>query len=141
MCMLSPVSPPASSEEGLGHVHAPSKEEMEPDMSTAMLDDPIVGVEVVLSDHNGAGARPARPLPSPKQMSPAQRAIHDLTHLPFDEGCEICRATRGLNAQHLASNEHMRTIPLLVADYCFLRWSVSSVTRTVLVMRLYPYKV
>ena len=59
--MMTPVSPPTSADVGMGHAHAPSQEEMEVDMSTVMLDDPIVGVEVVLSDHSGAGARPARP--------------------------------------------------------------------------------
>ena len=88
--MMCPVSPiPDSNETGTGHANPPSQEEMDVDMSQAMLDDPIVGVEVVLEDHNGPGARQARPLPSPKSMSPAQRAIHDLTHLPFDEGCDI----------------------------------------------------
>ena len=78
---------------------------------------------------------------SPKTLNPAQREIHDLAHLPFDEGCEICRLTRGLNAQHGPTLEHMRTIPLLVADDCFLRWSSNPTLRTVWVMRLYPYKI
>ena len=108
------------------------------DLREAMLDQPIVGVEVVFDEQHGAGARPARPLPTPKPMSPAQRELHDLTHQPYDDGCEICRATRGLNATHATSSEHLRTIPLLVADYCFLRGSNGTTFRTVLVMRLYP---
>ena len=119
-----------------GDDQQPPEEEEEVDLSKALLNDPIVGVEVVVSDHHGPGARKARPLPTPRRMSPAQREQHDLNHLPFDEGCEICVATRGLNAQHRASSEHMRVIPLLVADYCFLRWSKSTMLRTVLVMRL-----
>ena len=45
----------------------------------AMLDDPIVGVEHVLFDEHGAGARKPNPLPVPKPMSAAEKEIHDLT--------------------------------------------------------------
>ena len=143
LCVMCPVSPqPNSAELGEGGASQQSEEEEEEevDLSKAMLSDPIVGVEVVVNDHRGTGARRATPLPTPKRLSPAQQALHNLTHLPFDEGCVICRATRGLNAQHRISLEHLRTIPLLVADYCFLRWSMGTTLRTVLVMRLYPYK-
>lgn len=109
------------------------------DFSKAMLDDPIVGVEVI-SDEQGPGARRARPLPVPKPMSPTEREIHDLTHLPMDLRCEICRLTRGLNAQHRATSEETRVIPLLVADYCFVKYNNSPALRTILVMRLYPYR-
>lgn len=37
----------------------------------------------------------------------------------MDDRCDICRATRGLNAQHRAAHEDKRVIPLLVAEYCF----------------------
>ena len=133
--MLSPVSPspPTSKDEVGGHQE---EQEEEPDLSKAMLDDPIVGVEAVVHDQHGPGARKARPLPTPKPMSAAQKEIHDLTHLPFDEGCDLCRLTRGLNALHRLTQEAMRTIPLRVADSCYLRWSNSAVLRTVLVMRL-----
>ena len=57
----------------------------------AMLSDPIVGMEkVTWEDGRGPAAIAARPLPSPKPMSDAQRRIHDLTHLPYDPGCPIC---------------------------------------------------
>ena len=69
-------------------------------------------------------------------MSPAAREIHDLTHLPFDEDCDICLSTRGLNAPHRALSEHSRVIPLLVADYCFVKFSYSATLRTILAMRL-----
>ena len=40
--MISPVSPPpASNEMGRGDDDPPSKEEMDVDMSQAMLDDPV----------------------------------------------------------------------------------------------------
>ena len=115
----------------------PSQEKTYVDFSEAMLGESIGGVEVAFDQH-GTGARPACPLPVPKTMSPAQRELRDPTHQPHDDGCEICRATRGLNAKHVTSSERMRVIPLLVADYCFLRWSISTVMRTVLVMRVFP---
>ena len=70
--MLSPVSPPPdSSEEGKGSaVQQPREEDEDVDISQAMLDDPIVGVEVVISDHRGPGARTAHPRPTPKMMTP-----------------------------------------------------------------------
>ena len=57
------------------------------DPTMAMAGEPIVGVErVVYDESTGPGALAARPLASPKSMSAAQRAIHDLTHLPYDPG-------------------------------------------------------
>ena len=64
------------------------EEEVDPKM--AMMGDPIVGVDrVVYDESTGHGALAARPLTSPKCMSATQRAIHDLTHLPYDPGCEV----------------------------------------------------
>ena len=61
VCMLCPVSPqPASAEIGEGHCGQPVQEEEEVELSKALLNDPIVGVEVVISDHRGPGARGAR---------------------------------------------------------------------------------
>ena len=140
--MIHPVRPPSSSHEAGEGMHHQNAEEEEPevDLKDALLDDPIVGVEAVTWDEHGAGARQARPLPTPKAMSKAQKEIHDLTHLPFDEGCEICQATRGLNSQHRLVLEQSRVIPLLVADYCFVRFANSTTIRTIRVMRLYPYR-
>ena len=94
------------------------------DLKDALFDDPIIGVEHVLLDENGLGARRANPLASPKPMSPAEKAVHDLTHLPFHPGCPICRATRTPNAQHRGTHEHLRVIPLL----SLLSFSCSSIT-------------
>ena len=49
------------------------------DPRMAVMGEPIVGVDkVVYDDSTGHGALAARPLSSPKTMSAAQRAIHDL---------------------------------------------------------------
>ena len=149
ICMLSSssVSPslPTAPAPGRDEDHQHSKplqeeEEEEVDMKLALLDEPIVGVEQVLHDANGPGALKPRALPSPKPMTAIQKAIHDLSHLPHDPACPICAAGRGLNLPHQVSNEHLRIIPLLVADYCFITFAGDSSLQTVLVMRLYPYR-
>ena len=106
-----------------------------------MLDDPIVGIDkVTFDDQHGPGALRPRPLPVPKPMTAAEKEEHDLNHLPFDKRCEICQATRGVNAHHRSVAEQLRVIPLLVADYCFLRFAGFDLMRTVLVLRPYPYR-
>ena len=139
MCPVSPMPPSSSSGGGAADQTADSEEEI--DFSQAMLDDPIVGIEQVTLTELGPGARKPNPLPVPKPMTQAEKEEHDLTHLPFDKRCEICQATRGLNAQHRMVVENHRVIPLLVADYCFLRFAGTTLLRAVLVMRLYPYRI
>ena len=141
----NPVSPPAatSSSGGGGFELGPAvvaDEDEEVDMKRACLSEPIVGHHPVALDENGPGALEPRPLPSPRSMTPAQRALHNLTHLPFGSGCPLCVSTRSANLPHLSAHEHLRVIPLLVADYCFMRISGDKDLQTVLVMRLYPYK-
>ena len=54
-------------------------DEEEADPKMAMLGEPIIGVErVVYDDKTGPGAIPAKPLPTPKSMSSAQRAVHEV---------------------------------------------------------------
>ena len=111
------------------------------DGKMAMPSDPIVGVDrVVFDDATGPGALPAKPLPSPKGMSALQRATHDLTHLPYDPSCEICVSCRRPNSHHRTISASERSIPLLVGDYAFPKHSDDVDTLTVLVVRVYPYK-
>ena len=121
---------------GIGH------DEDTADGKMAMAKDPIVGVErVVFDDATGSGALPAKPLPSPKGMSAFQRAIHDLTHLPYDPSCEICVSCRRPNSHHKLVSDAERLVPLLVGDYAFPKHSDELDTLTVLVVRVYPYKI
>ena len=54
------------------------------DPKMAMMGDPIVGMErVTYDDTTGSGALSAQPLTAPKSMTALQRAVHDLTHLPY----------------------------------------------------------
>ena len=67
-----------------------TEEDESVDPALAMMNEPIIGVDrVVYDDVTGPGAIPANPLPTPKTMTALQRSIHDLTHLPYDPGCEI----------------------------------------------------
>ena len=108
----------------------------------AMMDEPIIGMENdTWEDGKGSGALSARPLPSPKTMSDAQRRIHDITHLPYDPGCPICVSCRRPNDHHRRVKDSTRTIPLIVADYGFPKNSDDDEPLTLLVMRAYPYKI
>ena len=124
MLSSKPVSPhplPASSSTdvaGSGHQNASTMvDEPEVNLKDALFSDPIVGIDRVTASEHGPGALPARPLPTPPSMTPAEKAIHDITHLPFHPGCPICASTRRPNTIHPQSHEHLRVVPLLVADY------------------------
>ena len=85
-------------------IGAPDEEDVNPKL--AVIGEPIVGMEVVTwEEGKGPGALPARPLSSPKEMTTAQRRIHDITHLPYDPGCAICVSCRRPNDHHRASKE------------------------------------
>lgn len=62
----------------------------EVNMKDALLSEPIIGVEKNVIDEDGPGALTPSPLPSPRAMTPAQKAVHDLTHLPHNNGCPMC---------------------------------------------------
>ena len=110
------------------------------DPKMALMEDPIVGIDrVVYDESTGPGALAARPLASPRSLSASKRAVHDLTHLPYDPGCEICVSTRRPNTHH-RSVKSEREIPLLVGDYCFPKQSGEDESITTLVIRVYPYK-
>ena len=115
-----------------------AEEELDP--KSVAVEDSIVGDELVTLDEHGPGAIEAKPMVSPKVMTPQQRAKHSIAHLPYDPDCEICVSCKRPNIQHLASHESKRTIPLLVGDYGFIRDSKDADNVTILVMRLYPFR-
>ena len=106
------------------------------DTRHAVMAEPIVGYGPVLSDERGDGAISPVPLKSPKTMTPSEKEKHDITHLPPDDGCVICRSTRTPNLGHFPSHEHLRRIPLLVGDYCLVRNTGDDVLVCVLVQAL-----
>ena len=112
------------------------------DRSLAVTGEPIIGTgKIIYDDTTGSGALDARPMPSPKGMSARQRAIHDITHLPYDPSCEICVSTRRPNTQHRTLKPSVRAVPLMVGDYAFPKHSDESEPLTLLVTRIYPFKI
>ena len=111
------------------------------DAKLAQLDEPIVGSEVVTwQEGKGPGAREARPLPAPKAPTSAAWEKHKLTHLPYCSWCPICASTKRPNHHHRCSRRgYMRSIPFLVADYCYIRNSGEDVLICLLVVRVYPW--
>ena len=105
-----------------------------------MLEDRIVGTDHVTFDGHSPGAIDIEPLATPPDMTPAQWAKHAISHLPYHPGCSICRACKMPNVGHVRSHEADRTIPLLVGDYAFCRDSRDEYLATLLILRLFPYK-
>ena len=105
-----------------------------------MMGEPIVGFDEPTLTENGEGARTPKTLPSPRAMTPAQRAAHWITHLPYDPSCEICVQCRRPNEHHRSVKDDSRVIPLLVGDYGFIKDSGDTESATILVLKLYPYK-
>ena len=115
--------------------------EEEVDRSLAMTSEPIIGMDkVVYDEETGPGALDVRPMPAPKGMSAKQRAVHDLTHLPYDPSCEICTSCRRPNTHHRLVSSSERAVPLMVGDYAFPTHSDETDTLTLLVIRVYPFK-
>ena len=101
----------------------------------------ISGDELITLDEHGPGAIQPKHIPGPKEMSRAERETHFAAgHLPYDPRCEICTSCKRPNTPHTKSHESDRTIPLLVGDYGFIKDSSDADNATVLVLKLYPFK-
>ena len=117
-----------------------SEEELDP--KSVVVDDPIVGDGVTTLDEHGPGALEPRTIPAPKEMTPLERSKHLASgHLPYDPRCEICVRCKRPNTHHAKSNESDRVIPLLVGDFGFAKDSEDDGNATILVLKLYPYKI
>ena len=110
------------------------------DMNGALRSEPIGGVERVGLDHLCPGAVAPKALSTPQGMTASQWEKRKLTHLPSHPGSTICKGTRRLTAMHHPSHEHLRAVPLLVADYCCMRVVDEMEVQPNLVMMLYPSK-
>ena len=146
MSHIFPVSPLTSLSKGsktstgsiedLGDL---SEEELDP--KSVVVDDPIMGEKFVTLDEHGPGAIQPKTIPAPKEMSAIERAKHFASgHLPYDPRCEICVSCKRPNVPHHHSHESDRTIPLLGGDYGFIKDGVDESNATVLVLKLYPFK-
>ena len=93
----------------------------EVNLKDPLMDSPLVGVEQALVREEELEAVPAKPMRTPPQMTAAEKDMHDVTHMPPHHGCPLCASSRTPNLQHASSRQHLRTFPLLVGNYCFLR--------------------
>ena len=90
--------------------------------------------------HGLRNEQPAGLLKSPKQPSAQDIAMHNLTHFPYRDWCPHCVASRRPNTPHRSRALEERKIPLVVADYCYLRDSKDRDLATCLVVGVYPYR-
>ena len=90
-------------------------------------------------DDGGSGAQKPVSLRGPSEPSQAEVDLHNLTHLPYRSWCPHCVATRRPNVAHRTSKTES-TLPLLVMDYCYVRDAVDQDLTTVLVARVFPYR-
>ena len=93
---------------------------------------------MVTLDERGQGALPFKMLPSPKEPTQAQRERHNICHWPYESWCPVCVATRRPNDHHRTCLRTDREVPLLVADYAFVRNSNDDALVCVLIARLKP---
>ena len=74
-------------------------------------------------------------------MTKAERERHFAAgHLPYDPRCEICTSCKRPNVPHLKSHDSERTIPLLVGGYGFVKDGSDDENITILVLKLFPYR-
>ena len=107
-----------------------------------LLGEPIVGAKVVTHDSSGPGVVKIKLMPAPKGMTEAEWAEHCISHVKYSDACPYCVACRRPNAPHKKLNsESTSKLPLLVGDYCFPKTANDAKTLTILVLRLYPYKI
>ena len=98
-----------------------------------------VGTDDEVDLDSGQCARRPKGIPEPYAPSAAERALHNLTHWPYRSWCEHCLRSRRPNASHTFSpSSSDRSVPVLVADYCYLRDSRDEDLAEVFVGRLYP---
>ena len=98
----------------------------------------VVNLDDEVDADSGETARVAQGLPEPRAPTAAERARHNLNHWPYRSWCEHCVACRRPNTAHKTSHPSDCTVPVFVADYCYLRDSRDEDIATCLVGRLYP---
>ena len=97
--------------------------------------------ELLCGPSGGDDAQRPALFKAPTTPSAADIAMHDLTHMPYRSWCRHCVACRRGNTPHVSKLDAPKTIPLLVADYCYIRESKDQDVTTVLVCRFYPWRV
>ena len=77
-------------------------------------------------------------IPSPAQPTAEEVALHWLNHLPYRSWCKWCVSGKRGNTPHRFCHLSSREIPLLVANYCYLRDRRDEDLITCFVGKLYP---
>ena len=120
----------------------------EEQVDEALIDkgEGIIGEEVADMDKaedDVAGyheeSRVARCPPAPKAPTAQEVARHNLTHATCKSWCPFCVAGRKPNAHH-RSIPLDRAIPLLVADFAYVRSTADSEAMPIFVAKLYPQR-
>ena len=96
---------------------------------------PRIGATATASSRGG---ETSERLKAPRHPTQAEVDEHVLTHLPFAPWCEVCVAGRRPNKPHRTNADVPRTMPLITADYCFLKNATDTQTLSTLVMRIKP---
>ena len=131
-------------------VRPQSDNELRDDEEWANLDDaPVEALEkegkdvINLDDEvrggDGSVVRVPKGLPEPFEPTPQERARHNLIHWPYASWCEHCVRARRPNSHHrYTPSSSDRSVPVFVADYCFLRDSRDDQSMPCVVGKLYP---
>ena len=95
------------------------------------------GPEDVVDLDSNEVIQPAIPLPAPIPPSEKEVEIHNLFYLPYRSWCKHCVAERRKSSHHRrCQTPAKKTVPLMVADYAYLRDHLDQELATILVVRL-----
>ena len=137
----------ADSSGAAGDVVAGGRDQSWDDLAEAPLEfdpwDPVCSPcddqDIVVVGSDGGEFQAARGAVTPKAPSREIQLRHNLTHLPYASWCPWCVMGRKANAPHLRSKTGSdRSLPLLVADYAFVKDKDDAVLCKLLVGKLYP---
>ena len=104
--------------------------------------DSPVEQDDLISAEDGMVCLRTQALPQPLVPTKAQIEAHEVGgHLPYRNWCRWCVMARRRNSQHRSQpNPSRRALPLMVADYCFMRDSTDEELCKTLVAKVYPAK-
>ena len=113
-----------------------------PEDASVLVDRHDVPVEQqdLISAEDGMVCQKTSALPEPVVPTKAEVEAHNAGgHLPYRSWCTWCTMARRRNSQHRSQpKSSKRSMPLLVADYCYMRDSVDTELCTTLVAKIYP---
>ena len=106
----------------------------------AVFGGPIVGAALFSADEHGPLSHRRNTVGIPRQMTPAERAKPNLAHVRYHPGCPVRASIRRPDTPHVAQHEHLRVVPMLVANNCFMKSCDEAGVQPISVMRLYTCK-